>query len=101
MPADSGQSASRLTQRLLDRPEAFELFQAVRLLEAEALRDAIRHRRPVPPELGSQDTGAGTGDTVRFQSATTLGFPGGAITRARRVAAAKAADGDDDDCVAF
>ena len=101
MAAESGQSGSRLTQRLLDRPEAFELFQAVRLLEAEALRDAIRHRRPLPPELGSQDTRAGTGDTVRFQSATTLGFPGGAITRARRLVAETAADGDEEERVAF
>jgi len=101
MAAESGQSGSRLTQRLLDRPEAFELFQAVRLLEAEALRQSIRQRLPPPPELGSQDTRAGTGDTVRFRSATTLGFPGGAITGARRTAPETAADGTDDDGAVF
>ena len=95
MAAESGQSGAGLTDRLLARPEAFELFQAVRLIEAEAVQRAIEQGCPLPPELGAQDARAGPGASVRFRSAVTLGFPGGAITRAQRVGPPAGSAGED------
>jgi type VI secretion system protein ImpH len=57
-------AAARTMKRLFTEPQRFEFFQAVRLLEMETARQA-----------------AGSQTAIRFHSATTLGFPQGAITR--------------------
>lgn len=84
MATAGGEPGSRLSDRLLAAPEAFEVFAAVRLLEDERARAALGAAAEPPPEVGSQDAGAGVGDPVRFRAAATLGFPGGAIVGARR-----------------
>lgn len=80
------QPGSRLSDRLLAAPETFEVFAAVRLLEDERAREATANGSELPPEIGSHDAGAGVGDPVRFRNAATLGFPGGALVGARRIA---------------
>ncbi len=86
-PAGSGRgadsAAARTMKRLFTEPQRFEFFQAVRLLEMETARQAAARREPLPPALGGSDQGAGSQTAIRFHSATTLGFPQGAITRIR------------------
>ena len=71
-------------ERLYREPQRFELFQAVRLLYAEAVADAAAADRTAPPPPGSQGLGALPGAAIRFHSSATLGFPSGAITSIRR-----------------
>jgi type VI secretion system protein ImpH len=73
-----------LLQALFARPQAFELFQAVRLLEWEAAAQARGHHAPLPARVGGIGVGGGVASPVRFRSAATLGFPTGAITRITR-----------------
>jgi type VI secretion system protein ImpH len=84
MAATGRESHSRLIDRLLAKPEAFEVFTAVQCIEEEAARVAREAEASLPPEVGSQDRGAGVRDPVRLVAAVTLGFPGGAITSAHR-----------------
>jgi type VI secretion system protein ImpH len=74
-------AAARTMKRLFTEPQRFEFFQAVRLLEMETARQAAARREPLPPALGGSDQGTGSQTAIRFHSATTLGFPQGAITR--------------------
>jgi type VI secretion system protein ImpH len=83
MAATSGKPRDRVIERLLAAPEAFEVFAAVQAVEEEAARAAaVTEQRP--PEVGSQDQGAGVRDPVRLRAALTLGFPGGSLTGAIR-----------------
>lgn len=84
MAATGRESHTRLIDRLLSKPEAFEVFTAVQCVEEEAARAAAEAEASLPPEVGSQDRGAGVRDPVRLRAAVTLGFPGGAITSAYR-----------------
>lgn len=88
MRSAEGQDASAaepgpppLLQRLFAKPQAFELFQAVRLVEWEAAAQARGLNAPLPARVGGIGLGGGVTSPVRFRSAATLGFPNGAITR--------------------
>lgn len=83
MAAESGQPGARLIDRLVQSPGSFELFEAVRVVEDTAVRAARAQGLDLPPEVGGQDTAAGTADPVRFGTALTFGFPGAAIVAAR------------------
>jgi type VI secretion system protein ImpH len=85
MAAAGRQQSPRLSDRLLAAPETFEVFAAVQLVEDERAREAAATGAEPPPEVGSHDAGAGVGDPVRFRTAATLGFPGGAVVAARRL----------------
>ena len=71
-------------ERLYAEPQRFELFQAVRLLFAEAVEEASTAGTKAPPLIGSRVTGAASRGPIRFHSSPTLGFPQGAITAIRR-----------------
>ena len=73
-----------ILERLYREPQRFELFQAVRLLYAEAVADTAAADRTAPPPPGSHALGALPGAAIRFHSSATLGFPSGAITAIRR-----------------
>jgi len=73
---------TRLNDRLVSKPEAFEVFEAVRILEDVAARESRSTGGEPPPELGAQDSGAGIGDRVRFTAAAMLSFPGAPIVAA-------------------
>lgn len=92
-PPDAGRSRDTATetadlpallQTLVAQPQTFEIFQAVRLLEWEAVTRARSHGGPLPPPVGGMAGGAGARSPVRVHAAATLGFPGGAITRITR-----------------
>jgi type VI secretion system protein ImpH len=85
MAAARGQPGTRLIDRLVSDPEAFEVFEAARLVEDAAVRAARRASAEVPPEVGGQDAGAGTRDPVRFSATVMLGFPGASIVSAKPV----------------
>ena len=95
-PAD-GQTLERqspkqqLLERLYAEPQRFELFQAVRLLFAEAVEEAVAAGTAAPPIIGGRESGAVSRAAVRFHSAPTLGFPHGAITAIRREPPSEAA----------
>lgn len=72
----------RLVQQLLEQPYRFQLFQAVRILEQEAARQAIAAGQQPPPMVGALDRGAGVHSGVRFHSSAELRFPPAAIQRA-------------------
>jgi type VI secretion system protein ImpH len=80
MAAPGRRSSTRLIDRLLEQPEGFELFEAVRIIEEEAARKAVAGSLAPPPRVGSQDPEAGLHDPVRFRATLDAGFPGGAIT---------------------
>ncbi len=71
-------------ERLYREPQRFELFQAVRLLYAEAVTDTAAAESQATPASGSHGLGALPGAAIRFHSSATLGFPSGAITAIRR-----------------
>lgn len=87
MAAARGQPGARLIDRLVQSPEGFELFEAVRVVEDAAVRAAGAQDLDLPPEVGGQDAAAGAADPVRFGTALTFGFPGAAIVAARPAAA--------------
>jgi type VI secretion system protein ImpH len=74
----------QVMKRLYAEPQRFELFQAVRLLFAEAVEEASAAGTKSPPLIGSRVTGAASRTPIRFHSSPTLGFPQGAITAIRR-----------------
>jgi type VI secretion system protein ImpH len=78
-------------QRLYAEPQRFELFQAVRLLFAEAVEEASSAGTASPTIIGGRDVGAASRPAVRFHSSPTLGFPQGAITAIRRGSPSEAA----------
>ncbi|MEN9667155.1 MAG: type secretion associated protein [Planctomycetota bacterium] len=71
-------------ERLYREPQRFELFQAVRLLYAEAVTDTAAVGSQAAPAPGSHGLGVLPGAAIRFHSSATLGFPSGAITAIRR-----------------
>lgn len=73
-----------ILERLYREPQRFELFQAVRLLYAEAVTDTAAAGSQAPPAPGSHGLGVLPGAAIRFHSSATLGFPSGAITAIRR-----------------
>jgi type VI secretion system protein ImpH len=83
-PGGAAPTSRPILERLYREPQRFELFQAVRLLYAEAVADTAAADRTAPPPPGSQGLGALPGAAIRFHSAATLGFPSGAITAIRR-----------------
>ena len=94
--AESQASASRrpkhpVLERLYAEPQRFELFQAVRLLFAEAVEEAAAVNAAAPPIIGGWEGGAVSRAPVRFHSSPTLGFPQGAITAIRREMPSEAA----------
>lgn len=82
-----------ILERLYAEPQRFELFQAVRLLFADAVEEAASAGAAAPPIIGSRDTSATSRAAVRFHSSPTLGFPQGAITAIRREPPSEAAGG--------
>lgn len=86
MSSDQGLSPemTRLAKLVFEQPHQFEFFQAVRILEQEAAREAIAAGRTAPPEIGSFDQGVAVNSPVQFHSSATLRFPSGSITRAWR-----------------
>src|SRR6187551_2467912 len=62
MGTDERPPAGALVERLLDRPQGFNLFQAVSLLER------------VSPELAPVGRGDGQTESVRLSSVVSLGF---------------------------
>lgn len=76
---------------LYAEPQRFELFQAVRLLFAAAVKETKASGRPFSPAIGSRDSDAIRQAGVRFHSSPTLGFPQGAITAIRRESPTEAA----------
>jgi len=74
----------QVMERLYAEPQRFELFQAVRLLCAEAVEEAASIGEKAPPIIGSRERGAVSRSAIRFHSSPTLGFPQGAITGIRR-----------------
>lgn len=85
MAAARGQPGAPLIDQLASAPEAFEVFEATRLVEDAAVRAAQDASAELPPEVGGQDAGAGTRDPVRFVAAVMLGFPGAAVVSAKPV----------------
>jgi len=95
-PADSQISVSPLPkravmERLYAEPQRFEIFQAVRLLFAEAVEESAAVGGAAPPFIGGGESGALSRAAVRFHSSATLGFPHGAITAIRRELPSEAA----------
>ena len=83
--SEGGRASPRpILERLYREPQRFELFQAVRLLYAEAVTDTAAAESQAAPASGSHGLGALPGAAIRFHSAATLGFPSGAITAIRR-----------------
>lgn len=87
----AGRELPPLLRTLFAKPQAFELFQAVRLVEWEAAAQARGRHAPLPARVGGISAGGGGAVPVRFRSAATLGFPTGAITRITRDSADSAA----------
>ena len=88
-PADKQAAGSHVPkhpvlERLYAEPQRFELFQAVRLLFAEAVEEAASVGAPAPPIIGSRESHGASRGALRFHSSPTLGFPQGAITAIRR-----------------
>jgi len=83
-PVGAAPTSRPILERLYREPQRFELFQAVRLLYAEAVADTVAADRTAPPPPGSRGLGALPGAAIRFHSSATLGFPSGAITAIRR-----------------
>ena len=79
-------------ERLYAEPQRFELFQAVRLLFAEAIEESAAVNGAAPATIGSREVGDTSRAAVRFHSSPTLGFPQGAITAIRRESPSEAAD---------
>jgi type VI secretion system protein ImpH len=77
-------ASRRVLERLHREPQRFELFQAVRLLFADAVANTAAADSTASPTSGSPGLGALPGGTIRFHSSATLGFPSGAITAIRR-----------------
>jgi type VI secretion system protein ImpH len=86
MAPAGGKPSAGLIDDVLAAPAAFDVFQAIRLLDAAAVRAAKEADAPVPPEPGRQGKHAGPGDAVRFRAAVSLAFPGAAIMSAKRLA---------------
>ena len=63
MGTDDRPPSGPLIQRLIERPQAFDLFQAISLLERSA------------PHAGSVLNGAGRRESVRLRAHIALGFP--------------------------
>ena len=84
MTAERSGSAemNRVVRLLLEQPHRFQLFQAIRILEQEAAKEAIALGRPVPPEIGGLDRGAAVRSPVRFHATATLSYPTAVIARA-------------------
>ena len=83
-PAESHVPKHPVLERLYAEPQRFELFQAVRLLFAEAVEEASVSGTKSPPIIGSRVSGVVLRTPIRFHSSPTLGFPQGAITAIRR-----------------
>jgi type VI secretion system protein ImpH len=66
-----------VSQRLLDEPQAFDFFQAVRLLE-RVVRERGRGGEPRPVRAVGGDQHPGL-ELVRFRSLPSLGFPASAV----------------------
>ena len=75
---------SPLVKLLLEQPSRFQLFQAVRILEQEAGRQAMAEGKQPIPLVGGLDQGAAVRSPIRFRSSATLQFPPSAIVRASR-----------------
>lgn len=86
MASAGGTTCAGLIEEILATPGAFDLFQAIRIIDSAAVIAARTAGGEVPPEPGGQSRGAGVGDAVRFRAAVSLGFPGGAIAAATRPA---------------
>ncbi len=72
-----GRRDAGLIDRLVERPAAFEFFQAVRILEIWSRERADEERVRRAPDV------AGAPQNVRFVGAPQLRFPAGAATRVR------------------
>lgn len=83
----AGRELPPLLHDLFAKPQTFELFQAVRLLEWEMVAQARGRHAPLPARVGGIGVGARVASPARVRSAATLGFPTGAITRITRVSA--------------
>lgn len=79
-PASPATTMPEVLERLHREPQRFELFQAVKLLYAQAVTDAAEGDRTAPDSARSPVLGALPGAAIRFHSSPTLGFPTGAIT---------------------
>ncbi len=78
MAGSGGRPDSPLIQDLLDHPEEFDFFQAVRLIE----QVAAERRSPVPVRRIGGDDGP-RGEPVRFSALPSLTFPAGDIAAVR------------------
>jgi type VI secretion system protein ImpH len=87
----SGSDANRLVELLLEQPYRFEFFQAVRILEQEAVRRAHAEGSPLPAAVGGMEQGGAVRSGIRFRSAATLQFPPAAIMRAWQTGTEEAA----------
>jgi type VI secretion system protein ImpH len=82
--AESRPPKHPILEQLYAEPQRFELFQAVRLLYADAAEEAAAAGAAAPPLIGSRENSALSRTVLRFHSSPTLGFPQGAITAIRR-----------------
>lgn len=91
--ADDQVKHERLIEQLLQEPQRFELFQAIRILERETTRRALARGEPLPPAVGGLEQGAGRDARVRLQSSAALGFPEAAVTNVTRAEPTEAGHG--------
>jgi type VI secretion system protein ImpH len=73
MAAASGRPRPSLIARLFQEPERFRFFQAVRLLEREAAREAAGDSRLQPRRSVGEDAEPGA-EVVRFRAVPSLAF---------------------------
>lgn len=78
MAATDGQPRSDLIQELLDEPQEFDFFQAVRLIELFLMGE---RQHPTPSPIGG-DSGPHK-EPIRFRATPSLSFPPGQISSVR------------------
>jgi len=83
MAAARGRPRPSLIDRLFREPERFRFFQAVRLLEREAAREAEVDRRIEPRRPIGEDAEPVV-EIVRFRATPSLAFPPGEISSLKR-----------------
>ena len=98
-PSPKPTTMPEVLERLHREPQRFELFQAVKLLYAQAISSATAGDPAAQRAARNPAPGALPGAAIRFHSSSTLGFPTGAITAIGRGTSGGAAGGAEGEVV--